>query len=133
MLFLLAMEHLNLLFKKAQNDGLLSNLNPQFEAFRVSMYADDVAIFIGPTTSNLRVTNHILEIFASASGLHTNLSKIEYYPIRCEGLDLSFLTSSSSSLSTFPTFYLGMPLGIKKPSRAVVQTLVQKAGNKLRG
>jgi hypothetical protein len=106
--FLLAMEPLNLLFRKAQNDGLLSNLNPQFEAFRVFMYADDAAIFIGPTASHLQVTNHILEIFASAGGLHTNLSKTEYYPIRCEGLDLSFLTSSGSSLSTFPTSYLGL-------------------------
>jgi hypothetical protein len=41
MLFLLAMEPLHRLFQKAQQLGLLENLNKACDTFRVSLYADD--------------------------------------------------------------------------------------------
>jgi hypothetical protein len=49
MLFLLAMKPLHRLFQKAQQEGLLSRLAKECDMFRVSMYADDAAIFIKPT------------------------------------------------------------------------------------
>jgi hypothetical protein len=133
MLFLLAMEPIHMLFKKAQHDGMLAKLSPDCDAFRVYLYADDASIFINPTIADLHVTNFILQIFAAASGLNTNLPKTEYYPIRCEGIDMSFLTSFGQAFPTFPTTYLGLPLGIRKPSWVVMQTVVQKIGNRLLG
>jgi hypothetical protein len=57
MLFLLAMEPLHLLFKKAQECGLLGQLSPSCDACRVSLYADDAALFINPSKEELQVGN----------------------------------------------------------------------------
>ena len=47
MLFILVMDVLNSLFLKAEAEGLLSPL--QSTGQRLSLYADDVALFIRPT------------------------------------------------------------------------------------
>jgi hypothetical protein len=49
----------------------------------VSLYADDLVIFIAPTKQDFRLTAVILEIFVSASGLRTNVNKCEITPIQC--------------------------------------------------
>jgi hypothetical protein len=64
MLFSLAMKPLHRLFKKAQQTGLLQHLSNGCEAFRVFLYADDAAVFIKPTPTDLQVTNCILSIFS---------------------------------------------------------------------
>jgi hypothetical protein len=63
MLFLLAMEPLHRLFIKAQQDGLLETVSTCCENFRMSLYADDAAVFIRPTIHDLQVTNCILQKF----------------------------------------------------------------------
>jgi hypothetical protein len=52
MLFLLAMEYLHMLFKTAHDTGLLDKLSHVCERFIVSLYADDIAVFINPTTKD---------------------------------------------------------------------------------
>jgi hypothetical protein len=42
---------------------------------RISLYADNAALFIDPTKDDLIVTYHIMSIFAQASGLVTNMGK----------------------------------------------------------
>jgi hypothetical protein len=59
LLFLLAMETLHMLFKIAQEDGLLSKLNHDYDVFRVSLYADDATLFISPSAADLQITNCI--------------------------------------------------------------------------
>jgi hypothetical protein len=113
--------------------GLLSTLATSCEAFRLSLYADDAAFFIRPTEQDFLISNHILNIFAEASGLVTNLSKTEFYPIQCGNTDLEFLTSKNHALSTFPCKYLGPPLHFRKLTREMLQPVVQKVGNKLPG
>jgi hypothetical protein len=49
MLFLLAMELLHLLFQRAQQLGVLNPLQGCCTKFRMSMYADDAAVFINST------------------------------------------------------------------------------------
>jgi hypothetical protein len=88
MLFILAMEPLHLLFKKAQDCGLLCHLNPSYDACRVSLYTDDAVMFINPS-EELHVSDQVLQIFAQASGLCTNMTKTHYFPTRCEGWTLS--------------------------------------------
>jgi hypothetical protein len=80
MLFLLAMEPLHRLFKKAQEQGILQQLSNGCDTFRVSLYADDVAIFINPTSHDLQVTTTILSIFAYASGLKNKFAKNQGVP-----------------------------------------------------
>jgi hypothetical protein len=55
----------------------------------MSLYADDVAVFIKPTTQDLLMIKHILQIFGEATCLITNMDKTKNYPIRCQNLDLS--------------------------------------------
>jgi hypothetical protein len=46
MLFLIAIEPLYKLFKKADQFGLLSNLSRSYDNLKMSLYADNAAIFI---------------------------------------------------------------------------------------
>jgi hypothetical protein len=133
LLFLLAMEPLHLLFKKAQQHGLLQSLSSVCDTFRVSLYADDAAMFINPTQQELQVTNHILQIFVDASGLKTNLAKIQCYPIQCQEINLDFISLSRHEASFFPCVYLGLPLHIRKPSKVDMHPLLQKVGDRLPG
>lgn len=127
------MEPLHRLFQKAQQDGLLHRLSPGGDNFRASLYADDAAVFIRPTEQDLRVTSMLLQLFGDASGLITNLSKTEFYPIQCDMTSLDFITANNYTLSAFPGTYLGLPLNIRKPSRATIQPLLQKIVNRLPG
>jgi hypothetical protein len=114
MLFLLAMEPLHRLFYKAQHDGLLNKLSNGCDRFRVSLYADDAAVFIRPTSMEVVVIEYILDLFAKVSGLVTNLDKTVFFPIRCEEINLDFLSQSNRKLAIFPCVYLGLPLHYKK-------------------
>jgi hypothetical protein len=71
MLFMLAMKPLFMLFNKAQELGLLDRVSKGCERFRVSIYADDTAMFIKLTPHDLHVSVAILNLFAEVSGLVT--------------------------------------------------------------
>lgn len=49
MLFILAMEPLQRLFQIATSEGLLSPLHTRAAGLRVSLYADDAAVFVKPS------------------------------------------------------------------------------------
>jgi hypothetical protein len=132
MLFLLTIEPLHMLFKKVHQLNLLQKLRPNCDTYRVSLYADAAALFIQPN-EELQVVDHILHIFAEASGLVTNMSKINFYPIRCEGISLVFLAQANREVSNFPYTYLGFPLNTRKPTRAELQPLLLKIANRLPG
>jgi hypothetical protein len=117
------MEPLHLLFKKAHQQGLLQSLSSDCDTFRVSLYVDDAAMFINSSQQELQVTNHILQIFADASGLKTNLAKTQCYPIQCQEINLDFIALSGHEASSFPCIYLGLPLHIRKPSKMDMQPL----------
>jgi hypothetical protein len=73
------MEPLHKLFREAQEMGLLGQIAKSCEIIRISLYADDVAVFIRPLHQELEIIQHILTIFAEASGLKNNLGKTEFY------------------------------------------------------
>jgi hypothetical protein len=133
MIFLLAMEPLHLLFKKAHEVHLLKRLIPHCDTCKVSLYTDDVALFIQPNEQELKVTDGILKLFAEASGLVTNMSKTHYYPIRCENRSLQFLSKANKAITSFSCTYLGLPPRIKKSTQAELQPLIQKIVNILPG
>jgi hypothetical protein len=133
MLFLLAMEPLHRLFKKAQDMGLLASLSRGCDAFRMSLYVNDVAAFVNPTEQDMRTTIEILNIFSNASGLCANMSKTECYPIQCVGTNLIFLDIFNLKVSHFPCKYLRLPMHYRKPTREMLETFIQKIGNMLPG
>jgi hypothetical protein len=63
----------------------------------------------------------------------TTISKIHYYPIRCDGVNLEFLPQANRVISSFSCTYLGLPFNIRKPTRAEIQLLIQKIANMLSG
>jgi hypothetical protein len=133
MLFLLAMEPLHRLFRRAQDSGLLGSLSRGSNSFRLSLYADVAATFIKPTQQDLEVTLSILQIFVEAPGLCTSMNKTECYPIQCGNINLDFLSDRNLAISSFPCKYMGLPLHFKKPNRAMLQPVIQKLGDRLSG
>lgn len=133
LLFLLAMEPLHRLLHIAQQRGLFLDLSKGCKDFRISMYADDAAVFIKPTEYELEVLEGILKIFSDASGLKINANKTECFPIRCDQIDLSFVTAKNMTLSSFPCTYLGLPLNTRNPKRNDIHKIVQKVGGRLPG
>jgi hypothetical protein len=100
--------------------GLLTRLSKGCEEYKISLYANDSAIFIKLTKQDFNTIKYILEIFVEASGLNINMAKIEFFPIQCQNVHLSFLTHNDLVISSFPCKYLGMPLHHRKPSRTMM-------------
>ncbi|WVZ91735.1 hypothetical protein U9M48_037868 [Paspalum notatum var. saurae] len=115
MLFVIVMEMLSGLISFADRAGFLTNLQlPTFRS-RAFLYADDLVIFVAPKQGDLSLLKSMLDIFAGASGLCTNLSKCSATPIACTPADTNLvLAILGCRLSTFPCTYLGVPLSIKR-------------------
>jgi hypothetical protein len=94
--------------------GALSFLHGSCAHFRVSLYADDAAVFINPSSQDLYTTMLILRIFGQASSLVTNMEKTDLYPTRCQDISLDQLLDTSPLTSSFPCSYLDLPLRYKK-------------------
>ena len=80
MLFILVMDVLYYLVKRALEEGLLQPLARRNLQHRISLYADDVVIFLQPSVSDISITLDILQLFGEASGLKTNVQKCTVSP-----------------------------------------------------
>jgi hypothetical protein len=74
------MDVLFYLIKKAVDDGLLEPLTEISDHNRISLYVDDVVIFLHPVASNIEIIMDILRIFGEASGLKTNMAIAAFSP-----------------------------------------------------
>lgn len=83
MLFILVMDILGHLVIKAKEEGLLLPLSSRPLRHRISIFADDVVLFICPEASDIEVTLDILQLFGDASGLRNNIQKNNVFPIWC--------------------------------------------------
>jgi len=100
------MDILNSLFIKAVSEGLLLPLHSTGQ--RLSLYADDVALFIRPEKTDLQLTKSMLQVFGEvSSGLQTNLQKSCVIPMNCEGGIMEAVSTTMQCTPTnFPTTYL---------------------------
>jgi hypothetical protein len=73
------MDVLGHMISKAAELGLLQPLSRHALQHRISMYADDVILFLHPNAADIVVTMDILQLFGTASGLKTNLQKSTYF------------------------------------------------------
>jgi hypothetical protein len=73
MIFILVMDVLGYMFKKASEENLLEPLARRAVQLRVSIYADEVVIFLKPSAADIDVTLYILRLFGQASGLQSNI------------------------------------------------------------
>jgi hypothetical protein len=127
MLFLLVMEVLNALITKVVQANLLQPLAVQQAKHRISLYADDVILFLMPNRDDLLLISQLLEAFGHASGLRTNLAKSSVSPINCTNEDLKVLSELlDCEVRNFPCTYLGIPLTIRKPIKSDMLPLIDK-------
>jgi hypothetical protein len=61
------------------------------------------------------------------------MDKTQFFPIQCNSVDLTFLTSSNMSIFNFPCKYLGLPLYFKKLPKSHFHVMVQKVANRMPG
>jgi hypothetical protein len=74
----------------------------------------------------------ILELFAGASGLATNLDKCTITPIRRSEDDITAVRQVfPCRLQEFPTTYLGAPLSLTRLPRTSEQALVDKVAARI--
>ena len=112
MLFILVMDALNLLFVKAEEEGVLSLVHAQqFLPQRLSIYADDVILFLKATESDAVAVKEILDIFSGASGLTCNWEKSSVSALVCDSQSLTNLSNIlNCKVAHLPITYLGLPL-----------------------
>lgn len=109
-LFVIAMDVLNHFFKWIQEQGFLSP-TPGLGSFRLSLYADDLVLFVTPEQRDLEVIKVALHIFGLASGLFSNLEKSVATLMHCSAEDMERVQSVLAfGVEQFPCRYvLGDP------------------------
>ncbi|KAM0892566.1 hypothetical protein ACQ4PT_025668 [Festuca glaucescens] len=132
LLFIIVMNVVSAMFRQEEERGLLGDLRHLGIMHRVSLYADDVVIFVQPRLGDLAVVREILGCFGEASGLAVNFHKSVAIPIRCtDQVLLDVTTAMGCPLGEFPCKYLGLPLSISKLQKRDVQPLIDKLARKL--
>ena len=91
MLFVLIMEVLNHLFGWLDDQGFLTPLWITGLPSRISLYADDIVMFVVPKAQDMLVVKAALLMFGEASGLFSNLDKSVATPIGCTDLDMNMV------------------------------------------
>jgi hypothetical protein len=81
MLFIIIMGVLNSLISKTSEQGLLHLILRRGNGQQISLYADDVVMFLHPQRDELTLVKEVLNIFGTAYGLVTNIRKSSVTPI----------------------------------------------------
>lgn len=133
-MFLLAMDHLQLIFVWAMEAGILSPISHRLATIHVSLYMDDAALFLNPCKSEMAATQSTLLAFGRISGLFTNFNKSLAYPICCDDQTIAeVLSKFEGILNSLPCKYLGLPLNLRKLKPTDFQIIIDKIAAKLAG
>ncbi|XP_019242382.1 PREDICTED: uncharacterized protein LOC109222482 [Nicotiana attenuata] len=130
-LFIIAMEGLSKMFDKTRQlewiEGFkISSNSGNSISISHLLNADDTLIFCGAGKLQLQYLNLTLLIFESISGLHINVLKSMIYPVNAvPNLD-ELAGIMSCDIGSFPTTYLGLPLGAKHKSVEVWNGVIEK-------
>ena len=95
------------------------------------LYADDTLIFCKANKEKLKYLSWILMWFEALSGLKNNLNRSEIIPIgtvdKVEELD----SELGCKVGSFPTSYLGLPLGAKHKALEVWDSIKERFRKRL--
>jgi len=134
MLFILVIDVLNWMVTRASEEGLLQPLSRRPIQRRISLYADDVALFLRPAAEDISLTLSLLQLFGDASGLRTNDQKSSVMPIQCSDDDLAVIQNLlPCEIMNFPCKYLGLPLSPRKLTRDQFQPIIDRIADQLPG
>lgn len=124
-LFVLAVDTLGRLIKNVAASGILQHLHPRRSILVISLYADDMVLFYHPTPSDIMAIKAILELFGNASGLLVNYIKSSTTLLHCDQGDSMLVAHAlGCQITDLPLTYLGIPLTVRRPTCAQLQTLV---------
>jgi hypothetical protein len=125
LLFMLAMEVKTALLSKATELGMLSPIGNCSATQRVSIYADDVVIFIKPTVQDLVVIRELMSVFGAVSGLQVNYRKTSATLIRARDHDEELVTQLlNCTITQFPIKYLGLQLALRPLTKSQWQPML---------
>jgi hypothetical protein len=128
------MDILGCIVAKADEEGQLQPLSSKPLHHMISLYADDVDLFFHPRENEIHTVLGILNLFAEALGLKTNIQKSMVYPIRYGQEELMTLHDwLPCELASFPCKYLCLPLSLKKLSKNQVQFIIDRVPGQLSG
>lgn len=134
MLFILVMDVLNWMVTRAAEAGLLQPLSRRPIQHRISLYADDVALFLRPAAADITLTLRMLQLFGDALGLKTNVQKSNVLPIHCSEDNMTLILSLlPCEILDFPCKYLGLPLSLRKLTKEQFQSVIDRIADQLPG
>ena len=123
-LFVIGMEALSCLINWAIEGNYLSGsriVDGRGEDLSISdlLYADDTLLFCEADIDQLKFISWILMWFEAMSGLKINLFKSEITPIGHVTKLVELASKLGCKIGSFPTSYLGLPLGAKHKALGV--------------
>jgi hypothetical protein len=108
-------------------ENLFDNLASMSPLHRISVYADDVVLFLKTESQELWAVRHILSLFGEASGLQVNYRKTTATLIRgSEEQEERTTRIIGCELAKFPIKYLGMQLALRPLTTAEWQPLLDQ-------
>jgi hypothetical protein len=125
LLFVAGMEVFTAMVAKAVEQNLYQNLAGISPLQRVSIYADDVVMFLKLEPAELQATKVILKMFGEASGLKVNYRKTTATLIRGSAAEgETAATILGCNIAKFPIRYLGLQLALRLLTKAEWQPLL---------
>jgi hypothetical protein len=119
MMFILVMDALNLMFCKADELGLLQPISSRCIQHRISLYVDDVILFLRASANGINLALRLLNLFGDATRLRTNIQKSGVVSIAIIQALLP------CPMDFFPINYLVLPLSIRKLTK-ILLSLIDK-------
>jgi hypothetical protein len=133
-LFILAIDTLQFILEKATEEGVITPLRDWAAKLRLSLYADDAAVFVNPVKADIDMIMEILHKFGEATGLRINQSKSAVALIRCAQVNLNeVLDNFHGSRVAFPFKYMGLPITLGRLKLHHLQSVFDQAASKLVG
>ena len=135
-LFVIGMEVLSSLINRAVDGNYLSGIkiaNERGEEVSIShlFYADDTLIFCKDDLEQLKFLSWILMWFEAILGLKINLTKSEIIPIGLVNNTAELASELGCNIGSFPTSYLGLPLGAKHKALGVWDSIEERYRKRL--
>jgi hypothetical protein len=114
--------------------GLLSPLRDRMARIRLSLYADDAAVFLNLVRHEVDQIMEIMQRFGDATDLRINVAKSTAATIRCSEINLDeVLQNFTGGRVSFATTYHGMPGTLERVKLVHLQQILDRAAAKMVG
>ncbi|KAL4308214.1 hypothetical protein GQ457_01G004750 [Hibiscus cannabinus] len=135
LLFNLVGEALSLMLNKAMAVGLFSGIqignNSNSVIISHLQFADDLMVFCEASGLQVLAVKMVLRDFELASGLGLNLKKSRVFGLNVDQASIqSWANAIGCSMSSLPTEYLGLPLGVRHNSIKLWEPILKKLSSK---